>query len=205
MSDRSSFHRIFKYVLKMKRQTPFPLLLWRRGAKGAAGQLNDVCLYESCSSGVRKKHLLSTPQVFVLITSVACTSLGVPYLIAQNLLPNGSFELGDNSPTGWQASEGARVTTDAAHQGKRSVSGTAKRRGSVWESDPIALNSQTDYRLDGWIRSSDGEASLVLRLTDTAGKRVRNVSTALTQRAPDWQYVALEWNAAEAASSHGRL
>lgn len=88
-----------------------------------------------------------------------------------------------------------------AHQGVRCVSGETKRRGVVWESDSAPISPQTDYRLEGWIRCPTGEGRLDLELTEANGKFLRRLSTPIIRRATNWQYAAVEWNAAAATSA----
>ena len=124
----------------------------------------------------------------------------LPPVTAQSLLPNGSFEAGD-SPVHWRANAGGTLRKGNAFHGERCVSGKRTRLGVVWESDAIILGPQTDYRLEGWMRSATGEGRLELALMDAAGKVVRQVTTPEIRRTAEWRYVAVEWDSAQAASA----
>ena len=119
---------------------------------------------------------------------------------AQSLLANGSFEDG-GLPTGWRARAGGEVTRGDAHRGEGCVSGNTKHRGVVWESDSTTISPQADYRMEGWIRCPNGEGQLKVELTDASGKFLCRFVTPTIRRATNWQYAAVEWNAAQATSA----
>ncbi len=131
-------------------------------------------------------------------------------LNAQSLMTNGSFEEGE-SPAGWRAREGGTVTKGNARHGERSLSGTARRRSGVWESDSMAITPKADYRLDGWIRCQKGEGGLEVELSDAAGRSLRRLAAPTVRpaatgrehggRATNWRYTAVEWNSGQAISA----
>src|SRR6185295_13781931 len=55
--------------------------------------------------------------------------------------------------------------------------------------------------LEGWIRCPAGEGRLDVELTDATGKVLRRFSTPMVRRATNWQYAAVEWNAAQATAA----
>ena len=46
-----------------------------------------------------------------------------------------------------------------------------------WQSDDLTLVPETDYRLEGWVRSAQGEARLGIDLVDADGRVVQSIST----------------------------
>ena len=115
------------------------------------------------------------------------------------MLTNRSFEAGA-LPTGWFARPGGGVTMGEAHLGVRSVRGDTKRRSVVWESAFARLTPQSDYRLEGWIRCPNGEGRVEAELTDADGKVLRRITTPRVSGSAQWQYAAVECNAAQAAA-----
>lgn len=66
---------------------------------------------------------------------------------AQELLPNGHFEDGGQTPAGWRL-VGAGGATDGARGGRRAIQVQGKGDGqSVWRSDPVPLEPEALYRL----------------------------------------------------------
>jgi hypothetical protein len=122
--------------------------------------------------------------------------------MAQGDLVNPSFEEGQTAPTGWRARErGGSWRTGTAHSGNRYLSGRLPRGGRVWESELIAVQPQTDYRLEGWLRCSGEEArfrgsetKIGVDLLNERGQVVRFVDTPRVRSGGGWQYAAAEWN-----------
>jgi len=117
------------------------------------------------------------------------------------LIPNGSFEEG-GFPIGWRARPGGTATRGDAYRGDRSVTGIARRYSVVWESDSLAINPHTYYRLEGWIRCPKGEGRLEVELSDAAGKVLGQFATPTIRRAADWRYAAVEWDSTQGTSVH---
>src|SRR5437867_3156820 len=101
----------------------------------------------------QRKGMSPSTLAGLLLVGLACQ---IQLVAAQGLLPNGSLEDGD-PPAAWRPYPGGSRTKGEAHRGVRSVSGLARRRGVVWQSDSAAINPQSDYRLEGWIRCPKGE------------------------------------------------
>src|SRR5439155_23928714 len=117
----------------------------------------------------------TSPSTMKGLPSVGLTRRMQP-VAAQGLLPNGSFEDGD-PPAAWRAYPGGSLTKGDAHRGGRCVSGVARRRSVVWQSDSAGINPQTDYRLEGWIRCPKGEGQLETELTSAVGTLLRRLAT----------------------------
>lgn len=141
--------------------------------------------------------LARTLTAFLLLTWLVSSART---LNAQSLITNGSFEEGE-SPAGWRAREGGTGTKGNARHGERSVTGTARRRIGVWESDSVAVTAATDYRLEGWIRCPKGEGGLEVELTDATGRSLRRFAATTVRQATDWRYTTVEWNSGQAISA----
>ncbi|MBI3852647.1 MAG: glycoside hydrolase family 9 protein [Verrucomicrobia bacterium] len=137
---------------------------------------------------------LSTMLPLALVVQIAS-------LTAEPLLPNGSFESGSVAPESWQLHATGEWTTGEAHSGEHCLSARSTKGDVVWASQNIPLQSQTDYRLDGWLRCRDGQARLNVELLDAAGKVIRVEATPAVHHAADWRYAAVEWNAGNATSA----
>jgi hypothetical protein len=118
---------------------------------------------------------------------------------AQSILPNGSFEGGKDAPAGWRALAGGTTGNEQVHHGQRSLHGKSRTGAPVWTSDTIELRPRRDYRIEGWVRCSSGEAWLSVELMDQSGRAVGSSETPHAGRS-GWRYIAAEWNAAGAAS-----
>jgi len=117
------------------------------------------------------------------------------------LLPNGSFEAGVSAPTGWRLHRGGAWAIGRAHRGTRSLSGFSKRDALIGESESVRLAPGTNYRLDGWVRCSVGEARLGFDFLDEQGRVVSRKATPPMTATAGWRYVATETSAANAAST----
>jgi hypothetical protein len=111
----------------------------------------------------------------------------------QPLLVNGSFEDGQDEPLDWSRTPHGSWKIGAAHRGRRFARAAADERG--WESKPASLSPQADYRLEGWIRSKDGNARLGVDLMDERNQLVRLVEAPRFADVSDWRYVAVEFTA----------
>lgn len=130
---------------------------------------------------------------------------------AQELLPNGSFEEGQRTPTGWRTPATGDWNAGEAHSGRRFVSARSKHEEVVWESESIQLQPQTDYRLSGWIRARvdaarrvvgwNNQVRLGVDLLSEAGQVIRHAQSPMVRRAESWQYVAVEWNSERAVAA----
>jgi hypothetical protein len=117
------------------------------------------------------------------------------------VLTNGSFEEGQITPTGWHPRAAGKWETGDARRGERFLSGRSARGGVVWQTDLIAVQPQTDYRLEGWVRCADGRTRIGVDLFDARAQRLPSAHTPLIRRADGWQYVAVEWNSERAAAA----
>ncbi|MCS6861730.1 MAG: hypothetical protein NZT92_15595, partial [Abditibacteriales bacterium] len=130
---------------------------------------------------------------------------------AQELLPNGSFEEGQRTPTGWRTPMRGEWNAGAAHSGRRFVSARSKHEEVVWESESVKLQPQTDYRLSGWIRAPvdvarrvvgwNNQVRLGVDLLNELGQVIRHAQTPMVRRSEAWQFVAVEWNAERAVAA----
>ncbi len=112
------------------------------------------------------------------------------------LLANGSFEQeGQASPPHWQLENGAAWVKHQAHRGKYFLRATSVTALRACQSDPVTLQPNIDYRLEGWIRSADGEARLGLDLLDAGGRVVRSIEAPRVDKVSEWQYVAVQFKA----------
>src|SRR5712692_6862759 len=80
---------------------------------------------------------------------------------AQSLIP-GTFEQGQEGPAGWQRRAEGVWSEGGAHRGNRYVRGRSLSGQIVWESQVVAVEPATDYRLEGWLRGASGAAELAL-------------------------------------------
>src|ERR1044071_3552933 len=113
---------------------------------------------------------------------------------ANDRLTNGSFEIGDSAPKGWQLHTGALWTNDVTHTGKRSLVGVSKTAQIICESDPISLRAGAEYRLEGWINCISGRAQLGVDILDEK-RRIRSEELMPVSRSKTWRYVAFELRA----------
>lgn len=116
---------------------------------------------------------------------------GVPAVKAQSLIP-GTFEQGQGAPSGWQRRGDGTWAEGAAHSGRRFLRGNSPSGGVAWESDRVAVEPATDYRVEGWLRAADSAATLVVEFLDDQGATVSRAESGTVQRVADWRYVAVE-------------
>ncbi len=118
---------------------------------------------------------------------------------ADELVVNGSFEEGAESPAGWAAEQGGRWVTDAmaAHQGQRFLTGSRSAAGAVWHSEPIQLQQGIEYRLEGWLFCRSGKAWIEVAVAD-AQAIAQPAATPPVVPGVNWQYVALDLAAGDA-------
>src|SRR5690348_433851 len=107
-------------------------------------------------------------------------------------VPNGSFELGQDVPSGWHL-QAAGNWGASAHTGQRSLHADAGIDDRSWQSDSLSLMANTSYRLEGWLRCPDGEAKFGVDLSSDDGKYARSVEAPRISNAGDWCYVAAEF------------
>jgi len=79
-----------------------------------------------------------------------------------NLLPNPSFESGDDAPQGWKFSgtaEHARTSwaAEGAHSGCRCLAFFPPMQQAAWKCEPVAIVSGQPYGLTWWTRFQGGE------------------------------------------------
>ncbi len=108
------------------------------------------------------------------------------------LLPNGSFEEGQTTPTSWRIRAGCEWASGEAHHGKRYLSGRSAKDRVVAESESLALQPKTDYRLHGWLRCPNGEGRLGVDLLNQQGQIVRQQQSPRVRGGSEWRYLALE-------------
>ena len=110
----------------------------------------------------------------------------------------GTFETGGEHPNGWQPaatlSPGASVNwcADQARSGRRAIEAHTPKAQAAWESAKIPVNASVPQRLDGWLRTSEGAAWLVLRYFDASGRCVDQWKSPRIKRGQSWTYVAVE-------------
>src|SRR5438552_2228073 len=112
-------------------------------------------------------------------------------LEAQSLVP-GTFELGQESPTGWHRRAAGSWAKGTARRGMRHLRGQSLQGEVAWESQVVGVQPATDYRLEGWIRCPAGEAHLSLEFVDEKGHVVRRGVTPTAKKVADWRYLAVE-------------
>src|SRR5882762_6273970 len=144
-------------------------------------------------------NLWSRPFLALLCCILFCFPSATA--IAQNLLQNGSFEDGAIAPIGWTSSSGGTIANNIARSGDRSLRGTSQRGAVVWTGDKINLRTQTDYRLDGFVRSYAGEAKLEVDLFNDQDQPVGHTEIPRARQTATWQYIASEWNSLRATSA----
>ena len=86
-----------------------------------------------------------------------CT-VGGPSAFTQNLLPNGGFESGTNTPSGWRLSDAKRGQwSDTARRGQHAamVEGSGKDSSS-WRTERVPLRGGGLYRLSFFARKESG-------------------------------------------------
>ncbi len=81
-----------------------------------------------------------------------------------------------------------------AHSGNRSLAGVSKKEALICESDLFTLPPSADYRLDGWIRCSSGEAGLGVDILDEKGRVLARQVAPTLSAAAGWNYAAKELN-----------
>ena len=118
------------------------------------------------------------------------------------LVPNSSFEEGETAAAHWTLEgKGAwikGVAKNAAKHGERFIQTTSQQSAAGWQSDIVTLLSETDYRLDGWVRGADARARLGLDLLDDTGRVVGSIDAPKVRGAVEWRYVAVEFKAGAA-------
>ncbi len=110
---------------------------------------------------------------------------GIAYLatgaMAASLVPNGSFEDGTTTPTGWQLSGGIGAWETEGHTGKRSISVTGDGAGSnTWMCPGAVLTAGKIYQIEFWTKSS----------ADISGEFVISGTSACNF---DWDVKAPHW------------
>jgi hypothetical protein len=115
-----------------------------------------------------------------------------PGAVAAGSLIPGTFEEGQGGPRGWHR-RGEGTWADAgAHRGNRCVRGRSPVGEVAWESQTVAVEPATDYRLEGWLKAASGEARLSLELLDASGRALGRAAAPALRQVGDWRYVAVE-------------
>ncbi len=112
---------------------------------------------------------------------------------AEPILPNGSFEEGGDSPTGWRLHAGGSLASGDSRGGKRHLHGESAAGAVVAESEVIELRGEVDYRLEGWLRAARGIARLGIDLLDEQSQVRQTIEAPLVADTDAWRYVAVEW------------
>ncbi|MEX2285756.1 MAG: glycoside hydrolase family 9 protein [Planctomycetaceae bacterium] len=137
------------------------------------------------------RHLLALSAVVGVIWSSAS---------AQDLAPNGSFEEGTEGPQGWHKLGEGRWLKDSrdARHGGRYVSAAKTTPGTEWESDAVAIEPTTGYRIEAWVRCRSGRAWIGWQFGDRPPKSTSLENPPSVTKGPDWQYFAVEVNSGKA-------
>lgn len=95
-------------------------------------------------------------------------------------VPNGSFEEGHDTPTGWELSGGEGAWENEGRTGKRCISVTGDGKSSnYWKCESVELRPGVVYRIDFWTKSSP-EASIGNVISGT------NLCNMDWRHAPQW-------------------
>jgi len=127
----------------------------------------------------------------------------------QNLLSNPSFEAGDAAPQGWHVLDGGVWSASSARTGRKCLAGKRPSKAVVWQSALVDLNpaqaglagARQSYRLSGWVKCRSGEAALVMEFLDDRGAFLGRAATPIAKPKRAWQFVAVEADAPQRASS----
>jgi len=146
-------------------------------------------------------------QLFCLSLALGIALSGAAAGAPDNLAPNPSFENGGVVPQGWMQSSGALL--GPGRTGERSVGAKTEKESQVWNSQPIPVEPEQSYRLDGWLKCVRGRARLGLDFLDAQGKAVAALSAPAVSRASlpvrspagSWQFSAVEMDVPQKASS----
>ncbi len=106
-------------------------------------------------SGILLLGMLGQPSV----AAEPAGRLVVPAKLVEDpgLVPNASFEDGQNAPTGWKLEGGRGAWADQGRTGKRTVSVTGGGRdSSYWRCTDLKLEPRTVYRFTGYLKTSPG-------------------------------------------------
>jgi len=106
------------------------------------------------------------------------------------IAPNSGFEEGAPAPQGWLGVTNAIL--GAGRNRGRSIGARTPHEAVTWVSEPIDLEAEQSYRLDGWIRCRRGKAVLGLDLLNDQGAVVATAAAPAVSATPGWQYVAVE-------------
>jgi hypothetical protein len=132
--------------------------------------------------------------VLVIVAARAIYCYGEP---APAILGNGSFEDGQDAPVAWTPPAGGKWEIDLPHRGQRYARVDAPE-SQRWESKTISISSDNDFRLEGWLRASAGQARLGVDLLDADGRLLRSIAAPPVEGLAEWRYVAVEFNASAA-------
>jgi hypothetical protein len=110
------------------------------------------------------------------------------------LVANGSFEAGQDSPTGWTLAGKGEWSSEQAHGGRRFLR-AASEGPRVWTSESATLVPGVDYRLEGWLRSPSGNSHLSVELVNDSGQPLRSIEAPPVAKTGDWRYVAVDFKA----------
>ncbi len=138
---------------------------------------------------LRQLGIIATLLAFVAPRQVQAQSSAAP------LLANGSFEEVGAAPAHWKLVGQGRVTNDAARRGQRSLEATSTDGKRSWESEAFTLQPGQDYRLEGWVRSRQGEARLGLDQLGASGAVLESIEAPRVDNQTEWRYVAVEFTA----------
>jgi hypothetical protein len=137
---------------------------------------------------------LAPSGILILVFAVGLSRLHGE-TASPRLLGNGSFESGDSTPLGWQSTGAGDWASGTAHRGKRFLRARSADGEVAWRGDMLTLELGVDYRLEGWVRSPQGEARLGIELLDASGAAARSIEAPRAGEVSEWRYVAVEFRA----------
>jgi len=137
-------------------------------------------------------------RIFFVVSAVAISLfISSGSSISGNLIPNGSFEEGDNTPSGgWvlttKGDGSGEWDSSVAHSGKKSLKLSMKGSGEgVWMRKWVRFSRNKEYRLSFWAMTSDnynGKALVFLNVRDTNGKWCDYTPLKIPAGNRDWTY-----------------
>ncbi|GGD79905.1 carbohydrate binding domain-containing protein [Paenibacillus nasutitermitis] len=120
-----------------------------------------------------------------------------PITASSSLVDNGSFEIGSGTTaTGWMQVASHVRTNDKSHDGSYALKSVTS--GTAASAQTIPVETNTTYKLSGWIYKSNGDDIAYLDMDDQPGEAQVGVDAGDGEG--QWVYVETLWNSGSTAS-----
>lgn len=127
--------------------------------------------------------------LFVAVWLVGCAPRAVKVMVPEDVLldtgivPNGSFEAGQDAPTDWRVEQCPGQWSDGARSGSRAVSVTGDgRNDGYWRCTGLKLKPRTAYRFAVYAKAAPGANGGCLTMGTSTNNRDADLGESWTRR-----------------------